>query len=72
MEGITYLLVLKNALHVPSMAYNLLTPFMMRLAGIEVKECPKFLSETPDVKDHSIYFREEGIDPTSIEKIQYL
>ena len=34
---------------------------MMRLAGIEVRECPKFLSEAPDLKDHSIYFREEGI-----------
>ena len=61
MEGNTYLLVLKNALHVPSMTYNLLPSFMMRLAGIEVKECPKFLSEAPDEKDHSIYFREEGI-----------
>ena len=60
-EGTTYLIVIKNALHVPSMSYNLIPPFMMRLAGIEVKECPKFLSESPNKKDHSIYFRDESI-----------
>ena len=59
--GETYLLVIKNALHVPSMEINLIPPFMMRLAGIEVNECPKFLSEHPTIKNHSIFFREEKI-----------
>ena len=61
LEGDTYLSVIKNALHVPSMKSNLIPPFMMRLAGIEVNECPKFLSEFPTIKNHSILFREENV-----------
>ena len=60
-DGDTYLLMIKNALYVPTMDNNLVPPFMMRLAGIEVNECPKFLSEFPTIKNHAILFREENI-----------
>ena len=60
-EGYTYLLMIKNALYVPTMVNNLVPPFMMRLAGIEVNECPKFLSEFPTIKNHAILFRDENI-----------
>lgn len=60
-EGDTHPLVIKNTLHVPSMEINLIPPFMMILSGIEVNECPKFLSEHPTIKNHSILFREENI-----------
>ena len=33
----------------------------MRLAGIDVNKCPKFLSEHPSIMNHSILFREERI-----------
>ena len=60
-EGDTYLLIIKNALHVPLMTNNLVPPFMMRLAGIQVDECPKFLSEQATEKNHSILFRKENV-----------
>ena len=42
----------------PSVDCCLINPFMMRLAGVQVDECPKFLSPTPSVVNHSIYFPE--------------
>jgi hypothetical protein len=35
-----YILLIRNALHVPSMDYNLIPPFMMRGAGIIVRDTP--------------------------------
>ena len=36
-----YILVIRNALHVPSMKNNRLPPFVLREAGIRVKDTPK-------------------------------
>ena len=41
--GKTYILVIYNALHMKSMEVNLIPPFMLRLSGLEVNECRKFL-----------------------------
>ena len=60
-SGETCILVLCNTLHFKSMENNLIPPFMMRLAGIEVDECPKFLSKDPTKKNHSMYFPSEEI-----------
>ena len=54
----TYLLMIRNAISVPEMDHHLLPPFMMRLAGISVDECPKFLAKNPSAENHSIYFPE--------------
>ncbi|MEM7463144.1 MAG: hypothetical protein AAF362_10750 [Pseudomonadota bacterium] len=56
----TYILVLRNALHVPSMKNNLIPPFMMREAGITVSEVPKIHVDDPSVNDHAIVFEETG------------
>ena len=61
LNGNLYLLKIRNALHVESMPNNLIPPFLMRLAGIEVDECPKFLSPNPTERNHSIFFRDENI-----------
>ena len=53
--GSTYVLVIQNALNFKNMEVNLIPPFMMRLAGLQVNECPKFLSINPSIEDHSIY-----------------
>ena len=53
-----YILVIRNALHVPSMDHNLIPPFMMREAGIEVHDTPKIQVLNPTEEDHSIYFPE--------------
>ena len=43
------------------MKHNLLSPFIMRLAGLEVNEQPKFMTRNPTTKHHSIYFKENDI-----------
>lgn len=57
--GETHLLMIRNALHVPSMNNHLIPPFMMRLAGLEVNECAKFLANAPSINHHSILFKKE-------------
>ena len=55
-SGNSYALHLRNCLHIPSMSNHLIPPFMMRLTGLVVNECPKFLSIKPSIADHSIFF----------------
>ena len=37
----TFILVVRNALHVPSMGHNLIPPFIMREAGHKVNDVPR-------------------------------
>ena len=68
--GESHILVLYNALHIPSMVNNLVPPFAMRLAGLEVNECPKFLAKRPTIAHHSAYFPDAGVRiPFKIEGI---
>ena len=55
-SGKSYILVVRNAISVPSMRHNLVPPFIMREAGVQVKETPKFQCPDPDVDDHAIVF----------------
>ena len=41
-----YILVLQNALYVPSMDHNLIPPFMLREMGITVNDVPKIHKKT--------------------------
>lgn len=59
-DGKSYILVLRNALHVPSMKHNLIPPFMLREAGVRVNEVPKIQVQDPSEDDHSICFPESG------------
>ena len=59
-DGRVYILVIRNALHVPSMDHNLIPPFMMREAGIIVKDTPKIQLNDPGEDDHAITFPETG------------
>ena len=59
--GKTYIMTICNALYFENMEVNLVPPFMMRLTGIEVDECPKFLAKVPSDHHHSMYFPEEDI-----------
>ena len=43
------------------MNVSLIPPFMMRMAGVKVNECPKFLAKAPTIEHHSMYFPEEDI-----------
>ena len=57
--GSLYAMVIQNALYLRAMNISLIPPFMMRMAGIEVNECPKFLAKEPTIEHHSVYFPEE-------------
>ena len=59
-NGKTYILVLRNALYVPSMDHNLIPPFMLREMGLIVNDVPKIHKENPTVDDHAITFAETG------------
>ena len=55
------ILVIQNALYVPSMQHNLLPPFVLRKAGVKVNETPKIHVADPSKDDHAIIFPETGL-----------
>ena len=64
--GCEYILVLRNALHVPSMTCNLIPPFIMREQGITVNEVPKIHVDDPSSDDHVIKFDDSFRIPLSL------
>ena len=57
LDGKDYILVVQNALRVPSMSNTLIPPFIMRENGIMVNECAKIHCEDPTRHDHAIIFK---------------
>ena len=57
LDGKEYILVVQNALQVPSMSNNLIPPFIMRENRIMVNECAKIHCEDPTRHDHAIIFK---------------
>jgi hypothetical protein len=57
----TYLLVMRNALHILSMHHNLIPPFLMREAGLLLDETPKFQLEMPTIDNHAIVDVDTGM-----------
>eukprot|EP00957_Ditylum_brightwellii_P123843 9440915-Ditylum_brightwellii.AAC.1 len=57
----TYVLLVRNALHVPSMDHNLSPSFVLREAGIRVNGTPKIHGVNPTVNDHAITSPGEGL-----------
>jgi hypothetical protein len=58
----TYILIARNALYIPDMEHNLIPPFIMRLAGNTVNECPKYQCTDPTEDDHCIIFNDDETD----------
>ena len=56
-DGKQYMLVIRNALCVPSMSNNLIPPFNMRENGIVINECTKIHCEDPTREYHAIIFK---------------
>ena len=46
-SGMLHVLVIRNALHVPSMRHNLVPPFMIREEGIQVNDTLKIQVNSP-------------------------
>ena len=57
----TYILIVRNALYIPRLTNNLVPPFIMREAGVEVNETPKIHCEDPRIEDHSISFPDSSL-----------
>jgi hypothetical protein len=57
-DGRGYILLIQNALYVPSMDYTLLPPFVMREAGLIVKDTPKIQLDNPSEENYAIAFPE--------------
>jgi hypothetical protein len=55
-DGKDYILVVRNALYVPSLEHNLIPPFILREAGLDVRDIPKIHVSDPTEEDHSIGF----------------
>jgi ribosomal protein L15 len=57
----TFILIIHQALHFPTMEHNLLNPNQLRLNDVQVYDCPRFLLENPTDLSHSIYFPNENL-----------
>ena len=51
----TYILIARNVLHVPSMEYELIPPFVLREAGMVVNDTAMIHVKDPSHEDHYIY-----------------
>ena len=60
-DGRVCILLIKNALYVASMSYNLIPPFMMREAGIKLRDVPKIQVDDPMEDDYAFVFPETGL-----------
>ena len=56
-----YLLIARNALYVESMENNLVHPFILREAGLQLKDVPKIHCDDPNDDDHTIQDLETGM-----------
>ena len=54
----TYILIIRNALHIETMQHNLIPPFIMREGGVQVNDIPKIHCTDPDIDDHCISFKD--------------
>ena len=69
-SGRKILMVARNALYVESMDHNLVPPFIMREAGLEVEKRVKIHMPQPSKEHHSVYCREIDLRiPLKIEGI---
>jgi hypothetical protein len=55
-NGHQWILVYKNAFHVPTMSHHLIPPFVMREAGAVVNDKAKIHTKEPTTRDHGICF----------------
>ena len=68
--GKILIMIIMNTLHLKEIKHHLLSPFIMRLAGVEVNEQPKFMKRYPTTKHHSVYLPNDDLRlPLSIKGI---
>jgi hypothetical protein len=57
----TYILMLRNALLIPTINHNLLPPFLVCEAGLLIDETPKHQAMLPTIDNHLIYNSRTGM-----------
>ena len=62
--GEVYVLVLRNALHVPSTDHNLILLFIMRSSSVAINDAPKIHCGDPAVDDYCVLFDQSGLRKT--------
>ena len=60
-KGEIYVLIVRNALHIPHLQKNLIPPFVMRAAGVTLNETPKLHSKDPTIYNHCITFEDSDL-----------
>ena len=65
-SGQEFLFLVLNAIYIPAMKNNLLPPFIMREAGIIVRDTPKIQLTNPTEMDHAITFPDGFRIPLSL------
>ena len=55
------MLIVRDTLSVPAIDHNLIPPFVIREAGINMRTTPKFQVEDPSFDDHSACFPKENL-----------
>ena len=58
--GEVTILMVHQAVHVPTMENDLLCPMQMRMSDIELRECPKFMEEQPNDRSHTLRAVQDG------------
>jgi hypothetical protein len=61
-SGEAIILMIHQAVHVPTMENDLLCPMQMRMNDVEVHECPKFMEEAPSDTSHTLCVTQNGED----------
>ena len=57
----TYVLIFSNVLHMPTMAHNLIPPFIMIYGGVIFSDAPKIHCVDPTIEDHCIRFKNSDL-----------
>ena len=52
----SYIVLVRNALYLPSMKNNMFPNFLLREEGVTVQDTPKMQFSNPTVEEHSIIF----------------
>ena len=55
------LIIMRNALYVPSMLINLIHPFILRESGVVINDKPKIHVSDPSLDDHAVIFVKENM-----------
>jgi len=61
--GEATILMVHQAVHVPTMENNLLCPMQMRMNDIQLNECPKFMEQAPTDTSHTLRIFQDGEEP---------